>query len=99
VASSKLAFFLHLLFPYALKRGGTVEARKQHVSGIELRDTGKVLEFYALISRIPCSCGGRVTIGYDGVGRISQVYPVCTLCGEEIEVSDINRSRLEELLG
>lgn|GEM_PF-3167229 len=76
-----------------------MENSKQQVSGIELRDTGKVLEFYSLISRIPCSCGGLVTIGYDGVGRISQVYPVCTLCGDEIEVSENNRSRLEKLLG
>jgi len=76
-----------------------VDNRKQQVTGIELRDTGKILEFYSLISRIACTCGGRVTIGYDGVGRISQVYPVCILCGEEIEVSDNHRSKLEELLG
>jgi hypothetical protein len=62
-------------------------------------DTRRVLEFYALISKISCRCGGRATIGYDGAGRIYQVYPVCTLCGEEIEVSENQKYELERLIG
>lgn len=64
-----------------------------------IHDTKRMLEFYSIISKISCRCGGRATIGYNGKGRISQVYPVCTLCGEEIEVRDAHRKRIEELLG
>ena len=73
--------------------------RPQNEKGILIQDTRRMLEFYAVISRVPCSCGGRATIGYDGMGRISQVFPVCTLCGEEIDFNEENRKKLEDLLG
>jgi hypothetical protein len=70
-----------------------------HKKGIMLDDTRRVLEFYSLISKIACRCGGRATIGYDGAGRIHQVYLVCTLCGEEMEVNEEQKNALERLIG
>jgi hypothetical protein len=95
----RLASFLPVDFWVRGTTGGKVKQNRQDGRGIRIQDTRRLLEFYSLISKISCRCGGRVTIGYDGCGRISQVYPVCTLCGEDIEVSTENRMKLERLLG